>query len=82
MTPRKRYIYFVEADGYSNRQPYYITTKAKVAVCEILKKGVTPVNVYRCDYVDYSKNNNCALEFVASCDEQWRVEYIEGKRGW
>jgi hypothetical protein len=54
-----------------------MTTKAKYQICELIKKGISPVTVYRADVNDLEN-----LEQVAVCDEKWWADYLQGKRGW
>jgi hypothetical protein len=77
MTPKKRYYFFIKAEGYNDEKAYTMTTKAKYQICELIKKGISPVTVYRADVTDLDN-----LEQVAVCDEKWWADYLQGKRGW
>jgi NADH:ubiquinone oxidoreductase subunit E len=82
MTPRKRYIYMLRADGQNDNRIFYITTKAKYVICEMLKKGATEVTVVRAEHEEFKANPNCEMEVVTVCDKVWWKDYLQGKRGW
>lgn len=82
MTARKRYVYILRTSEYSDHRIFYITTKAKYAICEHLKNGAKEVEVLRADIEDYRANPMCEMEHVTTCTKQWWDDYLQGKRGW
>lgn len=82
MTPRKRYVYILRTKEYTDSRIFYITTKAKYAICEHLKNGVKEVEVLRADIEDFKASPGCKLEHVTVCDKKWWDDYLQGKRGW